>query len=349
VQEIDSSILFGRAITLLSNWLHTHTYSSIHVLCDDNTFRDCWPKLDKTNWPSQPSLIVIPPGELAKNLKTCEIVWDSLVSDSADRSSLLINLGGGVVTDLGGFCAASFMRGMEFLHIPTTVLAMTDAAIGGKHGVDFRMYKNYIGTFAEPECIMVDHEFLDTLEPREVRSGLAEVVKHGFLADPELIGMLRNDDGLNKMNWDQILRSSINVKLKFVEGDKYDRGMRAALNFGHTIGHAIETSQLTTGMPLRHGEAVALGMLVESAISSSQLGLSDRDRAFIENTIRELFPDLLFPAISIEELEKLIVKDKKKRGGDVLFSLITAIGKPAVSQKVPPSIVNEAYLHYKNE
>jgi 3-dehydroquinate synthase len=348
LQEIDSTILFGNTVAILNGWFQTHKYSSIHVLCDDNTFRDCWPKIEKTDWPSPPSVMVIPPREIAKNLQTCETVWDAFISDSADRNSLLINLGGGVVTDLGGFCAASFMRGCKFIHIPTTVLAMTDAAIGGKHGVDFRNYKNYIGTYAEPECIVVDTGFIESLEPGEVKSGLAEIVKHGFLADPELISMIRKPEDPNTTDWELIIRRSIEVKLGFVRGDIYDRGMRAALNFGHTIGHAIETSQLSTGSPLRHGEAVALGMLVEAEISVRLLEMPEKDHAFIEDTIRQLFPDLIFPELTSEALQKLIVKDKKKSGSDVLFSLMKGIGEPVVGQRVSSSMVNEAYLHYNS-
>jgi len=348
LQEIDKTILFGSATHALGDWFQTHAYSSILILCDENTFRDCWPKIEHADWPTQPSVIVIPSGELAKNLKTCETVWDAFVAHAADRSSLLINLGGGVVTDLGGFCAASFMRGIHFLHIPTTVLAMTDAAIGGKHGVDFRMYKNYIGTFAEPECILIDSTFIDTLDGREVRSGLAEVAKHGFIGDPELIDMLPRQEGYATLDWNQILRRSIAVKLGFVEDDRYDKGLRAALNFGHTIGHAIETHQLATETPLRHGEAVALGMLVEAAISASQLGLPQEDCAMIESTIGALFPALVLPEIPAEKLQNLISKDKKKSGADVLFALLAAIGEPVVGQKVASSIVNEAYLHYNS-
>ena len=341
-------ILYGNSSETLNAWFQSHEYSSIHVLCDDNTFRDCWPRIESADWPSRPSVIVIPSGEASKNLKTCETVWDAFVAHSADRNSLRINLGGGVVTDLGGFCGASFMRGIRFLHMPTTVLAMTDAAIGGKHGVDFRTYKNYIGTFAEPESILIDKDFIKSLDQREVRSGLAEIVKHGFLADRDLIGMLVNTGNPKELDWEPILRRSIEVKLGFVRGDLYDRGLRAALNFGHTIGHAIETSQLALDRPLRHGEAVALGMLVESAISVSQLGMSNADYATIESTIAKLFHDLKFPEITFGELQKLIAKDKKKSGADVLFSLLAAIGEPVVGQKVPSSIVNEAYLHYNS-
>ncbi len=348
MQKIDSTILFGNADEELNTWFLSHDYSSIHVLCDENTIRDCWSKIEGAHWPSDPSIQVIPVGELAKNLKTCETVWEGLIANSADRNSLFINLGGGVVTDLGGFCAASFMRGMNFLHIPTSVLAMTDAAIGGKHGVDFLGYKNYIGTFAEPECIIIDTQFIESLDPGEIRSGLAEVVKHGFLADRGLIEMLVNAGQPNALDWMAIMQRSVAIKLGFVNEDLRDRGVRAALNYGHTIGHAIETHQLLAGNPVRHGEAVALGMLVEAAISVAQLDMSNEDKMYIENTIKQLFPDLSFPLISTEELQKLILKDKKKSGKDVLFSLLKSIGVPVVDQIVPSSIVNESYLHYNS-
>jgi 3-dehydroquinate synthase len=337
-------VQFGSASDILADLLRSNAFSSLHILCDTNTRDLCLPGLIVNFDPKH--VVTIPAGEAHKTLDTCVGVWKQLLAQGADRSSLVVNLGGGVVTDLGGFCAASFMRGTPFVHIPTTVLGMTDAAIGGKTGVDFESFKNYIGFFAEPLKVIVDTAFIETLDMRQRRNGLAEVIKHGFIHDPGLLELVVQSGKIEEMNWDSILRRSVQTKLNLIADDKYDRGIRAALNFGHTIGHAIESFSLIVDEPLHHGEAIALGMLVESRLSSALVGLSEAEVQTIDRVINTYFNEVAFPRMSLDQLHGLILKDKKKQGGDVLYSLISALGEPAIGQKVPETAVNEAYLHY---
>lgn len=319
-------------------------YSAVFVLCDQNTKKHCWPILRTriSDLDVRVEPIVMPAGESTKTLETCRDVWRSLVDLGADRQSLLINLGGGVVTDLGGFCAAAFMRGIAFAHLPTTVLGMTDAAIGGKHGVDFDGLKNYIGLFADPVFVQIDTAFLKTLPERQIRNGLAEIIKHGAIGDPGLLTMIRKAGSL-QLDWDNILHRSIRVKKHFVADDPRDRSARAALNFGHTIGHAIETAQLFTASPLLHGEAVALGMLVETALSRECCGLLAADADDLSGAIRTIFPDLVLPDVQADTLKKLVEKDKKVRRGQLHFTLLERIGKPLVQYSVDADRVVRVY------
>jgi len=340
------SVQFGKATEILQKILRANNFSSLHILTDENTGSACLPRLDDLKFERKIHHLNFPAGEEFKTLATCTDVWRTLIAQSADRNSLLVSLGGGVVTDLGGFCAATFMRGMHFVHLPTSVLGMTDAAIGGKTGVDFDTYKNYIGSFAEPLAVIIDVGFLETLDNRQRRNGLAEILKHGFINDPELVDDIMTVGRIDDFEWERILKRSVLTKLKLIEGDKYDRGLRAALNFGHTVGHAIESFSMNTDNPLHHGEAIALGMLVEGRISNLVTGLPAADLAKLESAVNQYFPEIDFPVISINQLHEYVQRDKKKSGGDVLYSLISAMGVPELRQIVPETAVNEAYLHY---
>ncbi|MDX1476922.1 MAG: 3-dehydroquinate synthase [Saprospiraceae bacterium] len=315
----------------------SNDYSSVHILADAQTMQFCAPALRSLSWPAPAHWIAMHAGEEAKNLDTCLMVWRQLTDQGADRHSLVVNLGGGVVTDLGGFCAATYLRGIRFLHISTSVLGMVDAAIGGKHGVDLDGLKNYVGVFASPQLVWIDPAFLKTLPDRHVRNGLAEVIKHGCVGDPDLLAMIHGD--LSGMAWDDLLLQSVQVKKQFVEADPAERGIRAALNFGHTIGHALETFALETGYDLLHGEAVALGMLAESQIAREVAGLPDAAVDRINTAVRQVFPELGTPAIPPEVLLELIGKDKKRRSGHVHFALISALGVPSIGHQVAPDLI----------
>ncbi|MEZ4920516.1 MAG: 3-dehydroquinate synthase family protein [Saprospiraceae bacterium] len=213
---------------------------------------------------------VLPPGEQHKTLAQCEQVWTQMLAASLDRNALVLNFGGGVIGDLGGFCAAAYKRGIDFIQIPTTLLAMTDAAIGGKTGIDLGGLKNVVGAFRQPEAVFVDPALLATLPERELRSGLAEVYKHAFIADPDLLERIRGIEpgAYQQVDWLAVLRQSIRVKVQVVAQDPLERGLRALLNFGHTIGHAVESYFLQSSSPLTHGEAIAVGMVAEMAIQN---------------------------------------------------------------------------------
>ena len=309
------------------------------ILCDSNT-NQCFGYLHVA-CPKTAELPVIqmPAGEQHKTLKTCEMVWYHLTEFGADRNTILVNVGGGVVTDLGGFVASAFMRGIRFVNIPTSLLGMVDAAIGGKTGVDFGGLKNMIGTFSQPEAVLIDSNFLKTLPARQYRNGLAEVLKHAFISDSSILNLM-------DANEDELISRSVQVKLDVVKRDEFESGERKKLNFGHTIGHAIESHFLETDKPVLHGEAIAAGMILESWISHKVAGLSNAELNSICTAI-----DSIFSKISISEtdwisIKKLLIYDKKNRDGQVQFVMLRAIGDAVTDQFVSEELLDQAFHFY---
>lgn len=278
--------------------------------------------------------IVIKAGEQHKNLQTVQRIWKTLMKHYADRNALLINLGGGVVTDLGGFAASTFKRGIKFINIPTTLLAMVDAAIGGKTGIDFGGAKNQIGTFSDAEEVIVDPVFLETLPQRELLSGMAEMMKYGFIFDANLLNV-------NLENYRQYITRCGEIKRKIVEKDPIEKELRKVLNFGHTLGHAIESHGLTTDYPLLHGEAVALGMLGALWLSVKQLGLDEKVLQDFEKLLPMLLSEAEMPLLEndIEPILGYLVHDKKNKGERPRFVLIEEVGKPVWNVEVPENMV----------
>lgn len=297
--------------------------SQVFILTDDNVAPFWLPEM--AHWLHCDSAvdIVIKAGEQHKNLQTVQRIWKTLLKHHADRNALLINLGGGTITDLGGFAASTYKRGIKFINIPTTLLAMVDASIGGKTGIDFGGAKNQIGTFAEAEAVLVKPDFLITLPPRELLSGLAEMLKYGFVVDANLLNV-------NLENYQQHIFRCGEIKRDIVAKDPTEKGLRKILNFGHTFGHAIESHCLTTDHPLLHGEAVALGMVGSLWLSIKQCGL---DEKVLQDFERQL-PMLLSEAetslseADIEPILGYLVHDKKNKGEKPQFVLLEAVGKP---------------------
>ena len=280
----------------------------VFILTDENVAPFWLPEV--THWLHCDSAIdiVIKAGEQHKNLQTVQRIWKTLMKHHADRNALLINLGGGVITDLGGFAASTYKRGIKFINIPTTLLAMVDAAIGGKTGIDFGGSKNQIGTFAEAEEVIIDPVFLETLPERELFSGMAEMLKYGFIADSKLLE-------INLENYQKFIVRCGEIKREIVEQDPTEKGLRKILNFGHTLGHAIESHCLTTDYPLLHGEAVALGMLGALWLSVKQLGLDDSVLQNFENQIPMLLSEaeISLSGSDIDLILGYLVHDKKKQ------------------------------------
>lgn len=312
------------------------------ILCDSNTKR-CLEYLHVACPQTQElPVIEIPEGELHKSLKTCEMVWYQLTENGADRSTVLLNLGGGVVTDLGGFIASTFMRGIRFVQIPTSLLGMVDAAIGGKTGIDFGGLKNMIGTFARAESVLIDSNFLKTLQSRHYRNGLAEVLKHAFISDVSILDLM-------EANEDELISRSVKVKMDVVERDEFESGERKKLNFGHTIGHAIESHLLETENPVLHGEAIATGMIMESFISTKLVGLSDTELLKILQLTDSIFSRIQLTDTDWVEVKKLFVYDKKNQGGNVRFVLLKSIGEAAIDQSVSEELLDEAFEFYVSQ
>ena len=291
-------------------------YSQIAILVDENTKRDCFSKLPKLD---NSIIIEIKSGEENKNINTCNFIWEQLTKYNFDRNSLLINLGGGVIGDMGGFCASTYKRGIDFIQIPTTLLAMVDASIGGKLGINFNALKNQIGIFSYPKTVLIDPLFLETLPDNQLKSGFAEVVKHALISDKNLWNRLRNTS-FEEQNWEEIIETSIQIKNKIVLSDPLEKGERKQLNFGHTFGHAIESYYLEKGTSILHGEAVFMGILLEIEISS----LSDLEKSEIKKYILSSFSLPHCPNKS--DLIKYLKNDKKNSDGKISFSLLKKIG-----------------------
>lgn len=319
--------------------MNAQAYSSIFILTDQNVYPFWLPEV--CHWLNCPQAIeiVIKEGEEQKNLQTVQRIWKTLMKHHADRHSLFVNLGGGVICDLGGFAASTFMRGIDFVNVPTTLLAMVDAAIGGKTGIDFGGCKNQIGTFAEPKEICYFPSVLMTLPQREILSGMAEMIKYGFIADAELLKV-------DLDNYEQYISRCADIKKQIVSDDPQELGQRKILNFGHTLGHAFESFSLTTDSPLRHGEAVALGMWCALWVSVRQCGLDEN----VLNDYASKLPMLLEEAqVAINEKDvdaimTYLTHDKKNFGSQTRFVLLEALGKPLIDQQVPENLIRESVV-----
>ena len=291
-------------------------YSKVAILVDENTKRNCLPKLPQLE---NSIIIEVTSGEINKSISSCNYIWEQLSEHNFDRDSLLINLGGGVIGDMGGFAASTYKRGIDFIQVPTTLLAMVDASVGGKLGVDFNGLKNQIGLFNNPESVLIFPEFLETLPENQLKSGYAEVVKHALISDNNLWEKIISVP-FNEMNWGEIIETSINIKNKIVLSDPYEKGERKKLNFGHTFGHAVESYYLEKGTPILHGEAVLMGILLEVEISL----VSQEQNNEIKNYILSNFSLPFTPKKS--DLLPFLMNDKKNKVGKINFSLLTKIG-----------------------
>lgn len=297
------------------------------ILVDENTHEHCLPILLgnlETEIPFE--IIEIEAGEELKNLETATQLWEILTEFEVDRKALLINLGGGVITDMGGFVASTYKRGIPFINIPTTLLGMCDASIGGKTGIDHQFLKNIIGTFAHPEQIFVYPEFLKSLPFADLRSGFAEMLKHGLIADEKHWDDLTAIDSIMPENIFPLINRSMNIKESVVKADFKEQNIRKTLNFGHTIGHAIESLFLEKGNPILHGEAVALGIICEAQLSFLENLISEETLNVVVDNITKYFPLLDIKAFQKSEILNLMQNDKKNDGGRINFSLIDSIG-----------------------
>ena len=292
------------------------------------------------------TLITIPSGESQKNIETVKRIWKKMFDEGLDRQSLLINLGGGVVCDMGGFAAATFMRGIDFLNIPTTLLSQVDAGIGGKTGVDFVDIKNGIGVFKDPIGTIIDVETLKTLPKRELTAAFGEIIKHGVISGREYFDLVtsKKPDEFDQNELIKIIKQSIKIKSEIVKKDPKEDGLRKVLNFGHTIGHAIESLSWKTDRPLLHGEAIAIGMIAESNLASSNRVSCTAE--LIKKAIINAGLPAKIKNIKTEDIMKMIFTDKKNVGGEILFSLPEKIGKVVPNIKIPLEKIKSAIDHF---
>lgn len=326
------------ALSQLGEILTRKSYSKISILCDSNTHDLCLPDF-LAAVPELPEaaleIIELEPGEDQKSLEVLAQLWDAFASLEMDRKSLLINLGGGVISDLGGFAAATYMRGIDCINFPTSLLAMVDASVGAKTGINFGGFKNRIGSFSEPLMVGILPQFLDSLPEEEFLSGWAEMLKHGLIADAdhynELIRRQPNAENLSP----ELLAHSVSIKAAVVGQDARETGLRKVLNFGHSIGHALESYYYSKGQVISHGYAIALGMQAELALS---VAFADMDQNSAQSCINEL--KSIYPAPSDSPPEKvaflsLLRGDKKNQGSDLKFVLLAEVGKAVYDVELP--------------
>lgn len=329
----------------LANFLQQKNYSRIAVLMDEHTSDCCYPTLMQSI-PSHVK-IVVPAGEEHKNLMTCELIWQKMTAHEMDRHAALIIIGGGVLGDMGGFCAATYKRGIEFILIPTTLLSQVDASIGGKLGIDFQHFKNHIGVFQTPALTLLYSGFLKTLPQPEIRSGFAEVIKHALIADREVWLKIRRHS-LQDQAWDTLLQHSVNVKLNVVRTDPYESGLRKILNAGHTIGHALETFLLQSNRRILHGEAVAAGLICEGLLAKERGMLSESEFEDIRSYITRIFGKVSIENGEEEIIAGLTAQDKKNKGNKILCVLLAGIGNAKWDCEIRSEEVKRALSFYRS-
>jgi 3-dehydroquinate synthase len=340
------NIYFETELAPLAKIIEEGKYSNVFVFADRNTSESCLPVFrEMLDDFSGFDLIETDPGEENKNIDFCIGIWKTLLDFGADRKCLIINLGGGVITDMGGFVASTYKRGVDFINIPTTLLSQVDASVGGKTGIDIDNVKNMVGTFSLPQAVFIETEFLKTVPKRELLSGFAEMIKHGLIADKDYYERLKAT-GYTKITAADIHRS-VEIKNEVVTADPLEKGVRKILNFGHTIGHAVESYSLSKDKkPLTHGEAIAIGMICEAWLSHKNSTLSAEELAQIRQDISAIYPKYIIKEKSFAQLAVLMQSDKKNENGNIMFSLLQNIGTCTFNCRVSESDIRESMEYY---
>uniref|UniRef100_UPI00321621C9 3-dehydroquinate synthase n=1 Tax=uncultured Draconibacterium sp. TaxID=1573823 RepID=UPI00321621C9 len=308
--------------------------SNLEAFCEKNNIRK----------------VVIPAGENNKKIESVAKIWEFLSNNGGDRKSLLINIGGGMLTDLAGFAACTFKRGIDFLNIPTTLLSQVDASVGGKTGINFGGLKNEVGVFKEPVAVIINTDFLKTIDRQNFISGYAEMIKHGLIYSPEHLAELKDFDfeNIDYELLQEIIRHSVNVKEYFVANDLTEQNIRKALNLGHTVGHAFESMAMEQRRPILHGYAVAYGMIAELFLSVKKCGFSESDFAELTEWMLAVYGKFDIEETDFERLYQLMTHDKKNESGKINFTLLPKIGEIAINQNCEKELIFEALRYYKN-
>ena len=333
---------------VLNELIRSKKYSSIFLLVDENSLEYCYPNFfPLLEVDDKIEIIEIKSGEIHKNIHTCLNVWNELTKLNADRKSLLISLGGGVITDLGGFVASTYKRGIDFVNIPTTLLSMVDASIGGKTGVDLGVVKNQIGMFANPELVIVDSHYLTTLDEREKCSGMAEILKYGLIYDYKVIHKLKQT---NNFNINDLIHRSIAVKNEIVLQDPKENNIRKILNFGHTLGHAIESYFLESDDKdsLTHGESIAIGMVCESYLSNKILQFPKDKVTEVKNIVENMYKKVVIETMDYHGILNLLKHDKKNTSGQVNFVLLKDYEQYQIDCNASENLIIESIEFYNS-
>ena len=337
--------------SLINKFISKNKYSKVFILVDSNTNKYCLDLfLEKHLSGIDFKIVKIKEGEENKNTKNLYSAWTKISKLGGDRNSLLINLGGGLVSDLGGFVASTYNRGIDFINVPTTLLSIVDASIGGKVGINIGRLKNQVGVFNYPKLILIDTSFLETLPKREINSGFAEMLKHGLIFEKNYYKTLSELKNIDSKLSTELIYNSIKIKNEVVNRDPKEKNFRKILNFGHTLGHAIESHFLgkKKTKTLLHGEAISIGMILESYISYKILKLPYEQCKNIKQTINNNFKKVKINKEDLKSIVKLIKFDKKNRGEKVLFVLLYEIGKIKIDIEVPKKIVIESFEFYNS-
>jgi 3-dehydroquinate synthase len=349
--NIYSKIIYSRSPeTELQKWIDKYDPGKIFLVTEERVNEIWLHKLDGLLKLNAIKKVVIPPGENNKKLESVAKIWEFLSQNGADRKSLLINIGGGMLTDLAGFAASTFKRGLDFLNIPTTLLSQVDASVGGKTGINFNGLKNEVGTFKEPVAVIINTEFLKTIDRENFISGYAEMIKHGLIKSPEHLEELKDFD-IENVDYEQlqeIIRHSVEVKTHFVANDFTENNIRKALNFGHTAGHAFESLAMGQNRPVLHGYAVAYGMIVELFLSVKKCGFPDSELKNLTKWLLNVYGKFQIKENDFEQLFELMTHDKKNESGRINFTLLPEIGEIAINQNCDKDLIFEALNYYKN-
>ena len=348
--KIISKIIYSRLIEKeLEKWIEKYPAGKV-FLATEETVNKLWvSKFDNFFISKGIKKVVIPAGENNKKIESVAKIWKFLSENGGDRKSLLINIGGGMLTDLAGFAAATFKRGVDFLNVPTTLLSQVDASVGGKTGINFGGLKNEIGTFKEPVAVIINTDFLKTIDRENFISGFAEMIKHGLIYSPEHLLELK-DFGFKNIDYKllpEIIEHSVNVKVYFVSNDPTEQNIRKALNFGHTAGHAFESLAMEQNRPILHGHAVAFGMIAELFLSTKKCNFSIIELENITSWLLKVYGKFEVQESDFNRLYELMTHDKKNESGRINFTLIPKIGKIEIDQNCERELIFEVLDYYK--
>lgn len=333
----------------LDSVLSQADYDHLFILTDDTTHSLCLPRLKDLATARQAAIITIPHGDTHKNVDSLQHVWQQLGQEKGSRRSFMVNLGGGMVTDLGGFAASTFKRGIPFVNLPTTLLAMVDASVGGKTGINFQGLKNEIGVFRNAHHVIIDTSFLETLDKENILSGYAEMIKHGLISNTHDWAELLNFEPLNGDHkaLSALLEKNVQVKERIVLEDPLEHGIRKALNVGHTAGHALESFAMESGHPVLHGYAVAWGMICELYLSAIKMGFPKDKMRQTVSFIRQHYGQMSFSCDDYPRLYELMTHDKKNTRGFVNFTLLSDVGQIHINQSATREEIFEMLDFYR--
>ena len=354
IKSQDYSVFIGDdVLSSLQSFLEKGTvqYTKLFILVDENTLKHCLPKvIAEVEFLKEAEIIEIESGEQNKCIEVVTQVWIALSEAESDRKALFVNLGGGVIGDMGGFIAATYKRGIDFINIPTTLLSQVDASVGGKLGIDLNGLKNQIGVFAYPRGVFMIPSFLETLPAGQIRSGFAEVLKHALIRDKKHWDTVKKINLKKTVNWEEIIAWSVNIKNDIVMEDPREKGLRKLLNFGHTIGHAVETLSIEhpTLKDLMHGEAIAVGMIAELYLSKTIAGMPAKEVEEVVEVLVNLYQPEVLREDFFDAYLQLMMQDKKNDGGAINFTLLKSIGNGEVNYTADKSQITEALNYYNS-